>query len=250
MRQRKLSRELPDQWELQLSNWQTAFMPSKIYQQLKKDAPTDSIELETAVKWLKENTRKSFDETIELHVRLNVDHEKSNQMVRGQVTLPSGAIGTPDIVVFAEDESEQKESKKAGALLAGGEKLISEIDAKGSLKADITISTPSMMPKVAKIAKILGPKGLMPSPKTGTVSDKPVEVVKELLGGKISFKMDQLGNIHQAIGKASWNDDQIITNVQTLLQAITSSKPDSAKGEFMKAIYIKSTMSPSLRITW
>lgn len=224
-------------------------MKNKLYQQLKKDAPTENVDLETAVKWLKKNTRKTFDETIELHIRLGVNHEKSDQMVRGQVTLPSGAIGIPDIVVFTDVESEQKESKQAGAKTAGGEELIAEIDSKGSLKADITIATPSMMPRVAKIAKVLGPKGLMPSPKTGTVSDKPTEVVKELLGGKISFKMDQLGNIHQAIGKASWNDDQIITNIQTLLQAITSAKPDSAKGEFLKATYIKSTMSPTIKIT-
>lgn len=224
-------------------------MKSKTYLQLKKEAPTDSVELVEAVKWLKENTRKSFDETIELHVSLGVNYEKSDQMVRGQVMLPAGAVGIPDIVVFTDDESEQKEAEKAGAKQAGGEKLISEIESKGSLSADITIATPGMMPKVAGIAKILGPKGLMPSPKTGTVSDEPVEVVKELLGGKISFKMDQLGNIHQAIGKASWDEDKIISNVETLLQAITAAKPDAAKGEFLKAIYIKGTMSPSLKIT-
>jgi len=117
------------------------------------------------------------------------------------------------------------------------------------LKADVTIATPSMMAKVAKIAKVLGPQGLMPSPKTGTVSDEPVKVVEDLLGGKISFKMDQLGNVHQAIGKASWEDEKILSNVQALMQAITVARPDSAKGEFLKAIYIKSTMSPGIRIT-
>jgi large subunit ribosomal protein L1 len=224
-------------------------MRSLSYQQLKEKAPTKPIDLATAITWLKENSRQSFDETIELHFRLGVNAEKSDQMVRGQVKLPAGAVTKPDIVVFTDSEAEQKEVIAAGAKKAGGEKLINEISSSGTLKADITIATPDIMPKVAKTARTLGPKGLMPNPKTGTVSDKPAELVKELLSGKISFKMDQLGNIHQAVGKASWDNDQIATNAQTLIQAVKSSKPASSKGEFLKAVFIKSTMSPSLRIT-
>lgn len=226
-----------------------SFMSSKKYRELKEKAPTEAVSTEEAVEWLKSNVRGSFDETIEVHVNLGIDAEKSDQMVRGQLNLPSGAIGTPEIVVFTEDSEEQKKVKEAGAKQAGGDKLIDEISESGVLNADIAIATPAMMPKVAKVARILGPKGLMPNPKTGTVAENPVEAVNELMGGKISYKMDQAGNIHQAIAKVSWEKEEILANIKAFIQSVREERPAAAKGELIKAVYLKSTMSPSIKVT-
>lgn len=223
-------------------------MRSKQYQAVKEKAPTEKVDIKTAVAFIKENARQSFDETVEVHVRLTVDPSKSEQMVRGSVSLPAGTPKQQKIVVFTEDAAQQKDSLAAGAAQSGGEELIDEIVKNKSLAADITVATPAMMPKVAKAAKILGPKGLMPNPKTGTVSPDPVDVVKDLLSGKLSFKMDQLGNIHQAIAKVSWDEEKIISNAEAFCQAINSARPDSAKGELIHNITIKSTMSPAVSV--
>lgn len=213
---------------------------------MKKSAPAQAVSLEDAVLWLKENTTTKFDSTVEVHVRLGVDSQKSDQMVRGQIVLPAGAVTKPVIVVFTDSVAQQKEAIAAGAAAAGGIELINQIKTDGSLRADITISTPAMMPKVAQVAKVLGPQGLMPNPKTGTVTDQPSAVIGELLAGKISFKMDQLGNIHQAVGKVSWDADKIILNAKVFLEAIKAAKPSASRGEFFKSVSLKSTMSPSL----
>ncbi|OGY34294.1 MAG: 50S ribosomal protein L1 [Candidatus Andersenbacteria bacterium RIFCSPHIGHO2_12_FULL_46_9] len=221
-------------------------MRSKPYQQMKKSAPAQPVTIEEAMTWLKENTKTKFDSTVEVHLRLGVDPQKSDQMVRGQIVLPAGAVTKPAIVVFTDNAAQQKEALAAGAAAAGGIELINQIKTEGSLRADITISTPSMMPKVAQIAKVLGPQGLMPNPKTGTVTDQPAVVIGELLAGKISFKMDQLGNIHQAVGKISWDADKIILNTKVFLEAVKAAKPSASRGEFFKSIFLKSTMSPSI----
>lgn len=223
-------------------------MRSKQYQSIKTKAPAEPIDLKTAVAFIKENKRSSFDETVEIHVHLNINFSKSDQMVRGSVSLPAGSPKKQKIVVFTEDPAQQKDSLSSGATQSGGEELISEIVNNKSLDADIAIATPAMMPKVAKVAKILGPKGLMPNPKTGTVSPDPVSVVKDLHSGKLSFKMDQLGNVHQAIAKVSWDEKKIISNAEAFLQAIKSARPDAAKGELIHNITIKSTMSPAVSI--
>lgn len=224
-------------------------MRSKSYQQMKKSAPAQAVSLEDAVSWLKENTTTKFDSTVEVHVRLGVDSQKSDQMVRGQIVLPAGAVTKPVIVVFTDSAAQQKEVIAAGAAAAGGIELINQIKTDGSLRADITISTPAMMPKVAQIAKVLGPQGLMPNPKTGTVTEQPSAVIGELLAGKISFKMDQLGNIHQAVGKVSWDADKIILNAKVFLEAVKAAKPSASRGEFFKSVSLKSTMSPSLPLS-
>lgn len=223
-------------------------MRSKQYQAIKTKAPEEAIDLKSAVAFIKENARKGFDETVELHVHLNINFSKSDQMVRGSVSLPAGSPKQQKIVVFTEDPAQQKDSLSNGATQSGGEELISEIANNKSLNADITIATPAMMPKVARIAKILGPKGLMPNPKTGTVSPDPVSVVKELQSGKLSFKMDQLGNVHQAIAKVSWDEEKIISNAEAFLQALKSARPSAAKGELIHNITIKSTMSPAISV--
>jgi large subunit ribosomal protein L1 len=223
-------------------------MRSKQYQAIKSKTTEEAIDLKKAVAFIKENARKNFDETIELHVNLSINSSKSDQMVRGSVSLPAGSPKKQKIVVFTEDPKQQKDVTSSGATQSGGEDLINEIVKNESLDADITVATPDMMPKVAKAAKILGPKGLMPNPKTGTVSPDPATTVKELLSGKISFKMDQLGNVHQSIAKTSWNAEKTITNAEAFLQAVNAARPSATKGEFMKSVTIKSTMSPAVRV--
>lgn len=224
-------------------------MRSKSYKSLKEKSPEGAVALSAAVDFLKKNARAKFDETVEIHIRLGVDPEKSDQMVRGNVSLPAGAVNKQSIVVFTDSAEDIDEVKEAGAAAAGGEELIAEILKQGSLDADVTIATPAMMPKVAKVAKILGPKGLMPNPKTGTVSPTPVEVVRKLMGGLVSFKMDQLGNVHAAVAKISWEQEKIMENARAFVQAVKAVRPATARGEFLRSVSIKVTMSPALHIT-
>lgn len=225
-------------------------MRSKSYKAVKEKAPEEVIDTQTAVAFLKEHARAGFDETIEIHINLGINPEKSDQMVRSSVNLPSGAPKAKKVVVFTDDTSSHDEIKKAGAQLVGGEDLIKQIEDTGSIDADITIATPSMMPKIAKVARVLGPKGLMPNPKTGTVSENPAETVKELASGKLSFKMDKLGNIHEAIGKVSWDAEKVTANVEAIVEAVKAARPAATKGEFINSVTLSSTMSPAIRITY
>ena len=224
-------------------------MRSRAYQNIKGETPTSAVDIPTAVAFLKEHSRASFDETVEIHVHLGIDPNKSEQTVRGTVTLPAGAAKQQKIVVFTSDPVQQKEALTAGARQAGGEELIDAIATSKGLDADITIATPELMPQVAKIAKILGPKGLMPSPKTGTVTPDPVSATRARGAGQMSFKMDKQGNIHASLGKISWDQNKIINNIQAFLEAVRSARPAAAKGEFFRSLTLKSTMSPSIRIT-
>jgi large subunit ribosomal protein L1 len=210
-------------------------MRGKAYKAAKAKAPVDAVNVSDAVTFLKDNSGKKFDQTVEVHIHLGVDPEKADQMVRGSVTLPSGAPKQKKVVIIKND--------------AASEKIIAEIEKTGSLDADVVIATPDMMPKIAKVARILGPKGLMPNPKTGTVTPKPEDVVKELAGGKVSFKMDQLGNIHESVGKLSWEADKIVANVEALIAAVKALRPAGTKGNLLQKVVLKSTMSPSIRVT-
>ena len=222
-------------------------MRSKAYQAIKEKVPVEAVDISTAVAFLKENARSSFDETIEMHIHLGIDPSKSDQMVRGTAQLPAGAVKQQSIVVFTDDAKLQKELAKSG-VTSGGQELIDQIVQDGSLDADITIATPDMMSNVAKAAKILGPRGLMPNPKTGTVTPDPASAVKALQSGQVSFKMDQQGNIHVAVGKVSWKQDKIVANAQELINTVTSARPAAAKGEFIHTTSLKSTMSPAIRL--
>lgn len=223
-------------------------MRGKNYRNIKEAAPAEPVDLPAAISFLKEHARASFDETVELHIHLGVDPEKSDQAVRGTVQLPAGPPKRQRVVVFTDDSSQQQAAQVAGAAQVGGEELIESIIQTSRLDADVTIATPKMMPKVARAAKILGPKGLMPNPKNGTVTDSPVEVLQQLLGGKVAFKMDQQGNLHLAVGKASWAADKIIANISTALQAVREARPAAAKGEFIRSANVKTTMSPAVRL--
>lgn len=202
-----------------------------------------------AVAFLKENPRAKFDETVELHIALGVSAEKSEQMVRGNVVLPSGTPKQKRVMVFTSDVTKQDEAKKVGAVRAGGEEMIADIEKNGISDIDVAIASPDMMAKIAKIAKVLGPKGLMPNPRTGTVTPDVVSAVSELAAGKVSFKMDSLGNIHAAIAKASWEADKTIENAKALIDAVRSARPAAQKGEFLRKIVLKTTMGPAVRIS-
>lgn len=210
-------------------------MRGKAYKATKEKAPTGAVDIKSAVAFLKDNAGKKFDQTVEVHIHLGVDPEKSDQMVRGSVSLPAGAPKQKKVVIIKNDKA--------------SEELIAQIEKTGSLDADIVIATPDMMPKIAKVARILGPKGLMPNPKTGTVTPTPDKVISELAGGKVSFKMDQLGNIHESVGKLSWDAEKIVTNIEALIAAVKAARPATAKGQLLQKVVVKSTMSPSIRVT-
>jgi large subunit ribosomal protein L1 len=224
-------------------------MKSKLYKKTKEAFPKEAVDVAAAVKVLKEHARTSFDETVEVHIRLGVDATKSDQAVRGTVTLPAGLPKKPRIVVFASDPKQQEAARQAGALQAGGEELITNIVKEGALEADITVAAPDMMPRLAKAAKVLGPKGLMPSPKAGTVTPDPSQTVGQLLGGKTTFKMDQSGSLHAAVAKTSWDQEKIVANTAAFIEAVRGSRPAAAKGEFVRSIVLKTTMSPAVRVS-
>jgi len=223
-------------------------MAGKKYNSLKKEVPAQAVSITDAVEWLKKNVQSKFDQTVEVTVRLGVDVGKSDQMVRSFVTLPGGSPKQKKLIVFTEDTTKQEAAKAAGATIVGGKELIDSISKDGSIDADMAIATPDMMPKIAKVARILGPKGLMPNPKTGTVTADPVPTIKELLAGKMSFKMDTLGNIHEPVAKLSWETDRIVKNVEAMLEAVVQARPNTVKGQFLKGMYLKSTMSPAITL--
>lgn len=215
---------------------------------MKEKIAPEAMAVEEAVEFLKTNAKAKFDQTVEVHVHLGVDPEKSDQMVRGSVQFPSGSAKQTKVAVFTSDTAKQAAAKAAGATLVGGDELIAKIAAEGALDADVAVASPEMMVKIAKVARILGPKGLMPNPKTGTVSADPEKVVRQLAGGKVSFKMDQLGNIHQGVAKLSWDKEKIVANVQAFIAAVKALRPDTQKGVFVRGVYLKATMSPAVKL--
>lgn len=225
-------------------------MAGKKYRALQEKLPLGPVDVKTAVTWLKDNVKGKNDPTVEIHIRLGVDHEKSDQMVRGEVTLPGGSPKQKRIVVFTADKTLQAKATEAGAAAVGGKELVDEIVKNGSLDADTTIATPDMMPVIAKIARVLGPKGLMPNPKTGTVTPDPVKAMKELSGGKVFFKMDTLGNLHEAVAKLSWDAEKITKNIEAFFAAVSVLRPATMKGQLVKGAVVKTTMSPAVKINW
>jgi len=205
-------------------------------------------DLKEALQILKEMPHPKFDETVEISCKLNVDPRKSDQMVRGSVSLPHGTGKKVKVLVFCEPEKE-KEAKDAGADFVGGEDLIEKIQKENWLEFDYCISTPAMMKLVSRLGKILGPRGLMPSPKTGTVTNNLAQAVKEAKQGKVDFRMDKTGCIHAGIGKISFPVEHLIENIKTFLDILYSLRPAAVKGEFIRSIYLSLTMSPGLRVS-
>ncbi|OGY31486.1 MAG: 50S ribosomal protein L1 [Candidatus Andersenbacteria bacterium RIFCSPHIGHO2_02_FULL_45_11] len=224
-------------------------MRSKSYKEVKEKIGDNPIDIASAAKFVKENARAKFDETIELHIALGVDTSKSDQMVRGSVVLPGGTPTQKRVAVVTNDAEKQEAAKKVGAALVGGDDLIADIEKNGLSDIDVVIATPDMMPKIAKVAKVLGPKGLMPNPKNGTVTADVAAAVQELAAGKITFKMDSQGNIHAALAKASWDTEKTEQNIRALIDAVRAVRPQNHRGEFMTKVVLKSSMSPAVRIT-
>jgi len=199
-----------------------------------------------AVKIVKDITRTKFDSSVDIDIRLGVDPRKANQMVRGIVTLPHGTGKTVRVLVLCTPDKEE-EAVNAGADFVGLDDYIKKIK-EGWTDVDVVITMPSVMPKVGALGKILGPRGLMPNPKTGTVTMDIGKAVQEVKAGKIDFKVDKFGIIHAAIGKVSFEGEKLADNARELLQTIIKLKPSSAKGTYMKSIFISSTMSPGIRV--
>jgi large subunit ribosomal protein L1 len=202
--------------------------------------------LQEATKLVKDATFTKFDASVDLSVRLGVDPRKANQMVRGIVTLPHGTGKTVRVLVLCTPDKEQ-EAREAGADHVGLDDYIQKIEG-GWTDVDIVITMPGVMAKVGKLGKILGPRNLMPNPKTGTVTNDVGKAVKEVKSGKIDFKVDKTGIIHASIGKVSFDAAKLYDNAQELLQTIVKLKPSAAKGTYLKSIAVSSTMSPGIRI--
>jgi len=200
-----------------------------------------------AVKIVKDITRTKFDASVDIDIRLGVDPRKANQMVRGIVTLPHGTGKTVRVLVLCTPDKEQ-EALDAGADFVGLDDYIKKIK-EGWTDVDVVITMPSVMPKVGALGKILGPRGLMPNPKTGTVTMEVGKAVQEVKAGKIDFKVDKFGIVHAGIGKVSFEAEKLVDNARELLQSIIKLKPASAKGTYMKSVFISSTMSPEFVLT-
>ena len=218
----------------------------KRYIDTQKKAPTTPVSVEEAVAFVKANAGAKFDETIEVAMRLGVDISKSDQTVRGTVNLPHGTGKNIRVIVFAAG-SHADEAKAAGADEVGYEELIEKVK-NGWTDFDVAISTTDAMKEVRKIARVLGPRGLMPNPKTGTVTDDTAAAVKAAKGGKVDFRMDRTGNVCVLCGKRSFDADKLVGNINTVVDAIKAERPAGAKGAFVRSLTISSTMGVGVRV--
>jgi large subunit ribosomal protein L1 len=202
--------------------------------------------LEEAVPLLQKVKFAKFDETVEVHMRLGVDPKHADQMVRGTVILPNGLGKSKRVLVIASGDR-QKEAEEAGADLVGGDEMVQKIQG-GWMDFDAVIATPDMMRSVGRLGKVLGPRGLMPNPKTGTVTMEVGRAVREVKAGKVEFRVDKTGIIHAPVGKASFETPKLVENAQTLIQAVVKAKPAAAKGKYVRSVTICSTMGPGLSL--
>ena len=208
---------------------------------------TTTYDLEEAVALVKKSAVAKFDETIEAHFRLGVDGRHADQQVRGAVVLPHGTGKTVRVLVFAKGDKID-EALAAGADHAGGEELIPKIQNDGWLDFDVVVATPDMMGVVGRLGKVLGPKGLMPNPKAGTVTMDVAKAIADIKAGKIEYRLDKSNIIHVPIGKASFTEEQLQNNFQTLIDAIVKARPSSAKGQYLRSVVIASTMGPGVKL--
>ncbi|GAB2783236.1 50S ribosomal protein L1 [Rhabdobacter roseus] len=213
---------------------------------LSKFDATQAYSLQQAADVLKTVSNTKFDSSVDIDVRLGVDPRKADQMVRGVVTLPHGTGKEVRVLVLCTPDKEA-EAKEAGADYAGLDEFIQKIE-QGWTDIDVIITMPSVMAKVGKLGKILGPRGLMPNPKSGTVTTDVAKAVKEVKAGKIDFKVDKFGIIHTSVGKVSFESDKLVQNAQEVINTLVRLKPSSAKGTYVKSIHLSSTMSPSVSI--
>jgi len=203
-------------------------------------------DLAAAIGKVKTMATAKFDETVEVAVRLGLDTKKSDQTIRGTVTMPSGTGKSVRVAVFAAGDA-AKQAREAGADVVGADDLAAEVE-KGNLNFDIAIATPDMMPLVGKLGRALGPRGLMPNPKTGTVTTDVARAVSEFKGGKVEYRTDRYGNVHVPVGKASFTADALVANVRAVLDELQRAKPAAAKGRYVKRITVSSTMGPGVKV--
>ncbi len=200
-----------------------------------------------AISLVKKAAVAKFDETVEAHIRLGVDGRHADQQVRGAVVLPHGTGKTVKVLVFAKGDK-VGEAEAAGADHVGGEELVPKIQNEGWLDFDVIVATPDMMGVVGRLGRVLGPKGLMPNPKAGTVTMDVTKAVKDIKAGKIEYRLDKTNIIHVPLGKASFSEEQLADNFQTLIGAINKAKPSAAKGQYLKSVTLASTMGPGVKL--
>jgi len=218
----------------------------KKYEAAQKQLPAKPCTLDEAIPLLKTIKYAKFDETMELALLLGVDPKHADQMVRGTVVLPHGSGASKKVLVIATGEK-MKEAEKAGADHVGGVDMVQKIQ-EGWLDFDAVVATPDTMKDVGKLGKILGPKGLMPNPKTGTVTFDVAKAVQEIKAGKVEFRVDKTSIIHVPFGKASFEEKKLLDNVRALVTAVLRAKPPTAKGKYLRSAYVSSSMSPSVRL--
>ena len=204
-------------------------------------------DVDEAVSILKKTANAKFDETIEAHIRLGVDGRHADQQVRGAVVLPHGTGKTVRVLVFAKGDK-VAEAEAAGADFVGGEELVPRIQKEGWLDFDVVVATPDMMGIVGRLGRVLGPKGLMPNPKAGTVTMDVTKAINDIKAGKIEYRLDKSNIIHVPIGKASFTEEKLADNFHTLIGAINKAKPAAAKGQYLKSVVITSTMGPGIKL--
>jgi large subunit ribosomal protein L1 len=208
---------------------------------------TNLYDVEEAVAIVKKAASAKFDETVEAHIRLGVDGRHADQQVRGAVVLPHGTGKKVRVLVFAKGDK-VAEAEAAGADFVGGEELIPKIQNEGWLDFDVVVATPDMMGVVGRLGRVLGPKGLMPNPKAGTVTMDVTKAINEIKAGKIEYRLDKTNIIHVPVGKASFTEEQLANNFHTLMDAIIKAKPAAAKGQYLRSVVLTSTMGPGIKI--
>lgn len=221
--------------------------PGKKYRAAASKIEDRPYELSEAITAIASAAYAKFDETVEVHMRLGVDPRHADQMVRGTIVLPHGTGKTMRVAVIAGGEK-VKEAEAAGAEIVGGDELVERI-AGGFLEFDALVATPDMMKGVGRLGKVLGPRGLMPNPKTGTVTFNVAQAIKEIKAGKVEYRVDKTGIIHAPVGKLSFGVEKLAENARALMDAVQKAKPSAAKGKYVKAIHMTSTMGPSVLVS-
>src|SRR5262252_1129735 len=221
--------------------------PGKQFQSAAKQVEAREYALEEAVPLVKKIKYAKFDETVEVHMRLGVDPKHADQMVRGTVIMPNGLGKSKKVLVIAGGDK-QKEAEEAGADFVGGEDMVNKIQSENWTGFDAVVATPDMMRSVGKLGKVLGPRGLMPNPKTGTVTVDVAKAVKEVKAGKVEFRVDKTGIIHAPVGKVSFSTDKLVENAVSLITAVIKAKPAVAKGKYVKSTTLCSTMGPGVAV--
>ncbi len=206
-------------------------------------------EIDDAVSLVKKSATAKFDETVELHIRTGCDGRHADQQIRGAVVLPNGTGKTVKVLVFAKGDK-VAEAEAAGADYVGGDELIPKIQNDGWLDFDVVVATPDMMGVVGRLGKVLGPKGLMPNPKAGTVTMDVTKAINDIKAGKIEYRLDKTNIVHCPVGKASFTEEQLLQNVNALLDAIVKAKPSTLKGQYLKSITLTTTMGPGVKVSF